>query len=360
MIEIYKKKEEKNISNKQRNHYIDVLKGIAIISVVFIHTAFHSGSFYVPRWFANFTLLFEVSLFFFLAGWSFSYSKSNKSYIKSLITTQIRYMLYISLVFIIINILNYVHFSNNNITIGTLIKWFFHEYSSTTPLNSVNDSLWFFKVYFIVSIIASTLIKLVNKKYIKIVLLICILFVFVITFYYPSLGNVNLGIEASYLFFYLFFYLLGNISKDIKIKLPEFLLYVVLLMFILFFINTFSKINILDLQTNKFPPNFIFLVWSLFGVVFVIYLKNFFGTCKENILSKVGQNSIYVYFAQGIAASCLYYISTYIFTNGWYYKLILMFGINLILTGVITIILKLIIEPLVKLLKRFLEKNVYN
>lgn len=49
MIEIYKKKEEKNISNKQRNHYIDVLKGIAIISVVFMHTAFHSGSFYVPR-----------------------------------------------------------------------------------------------------------------------------------------------------------------------------------------------------------------------------------------------------------------------------------------------------------------------
>ena len=40
--------EVKNIknTNKQRNHYVDVLKGIAIISVVFIHTVFHSGNAY--------------------------------------------------------------------------------------------------------------------------------------------------------------------------------------------------------------------------------------------------------------------------------------------------------------------------
>ena len=69
-------KETKVNKFKDRNNYIDILKCIAIISVVFIHTAFSSGEKYVPRWFANFTLLFEVPMFFFLAGWSFSYSKN--------------------------------------------------------------------------------------------------------------------------------------------------------------------------------------------------------------------------------------------------------------------------------------------
>lgn len=44
----------------------------------------------------------------------------------------------------------------------------------------------------------------------------------------------------------------------------------------------------------------------------------------------------------------------------WYYKIIIMFGINLILTGIITIILKKVIDPISKRIKVFLEKNVYN
>ena len=44
----------------------------------------------------------------------------------------------------------------------------------------------------------------------------------------------------------------------------------------------------------------------------------------------------------------------------WYYKIIIMFGINLILTGIITIILKKVIDPISKRIKVFLEKNIYN
>lgn len=139
--------ENNNRIEKQRNHYVDALKGIAIILVVLIHTAFHSGHAYVPRWFANFTLLFEVPMFFFLAGWSFSYSKNNKSYLKSLIITQIRYMIFMVIIFILIKITNYIHISNNPVSVGVLSKWMFHEYSSTAPFTSVLDSLWFFKVY---------------------------------------------------------------------------------------------------------------------------------------------------------------------------------------------------------------------
>ena len=345
-------------TGSQRNHYIDVLKGIAIILVVLIHTAFHSGNAYVPRWLANFTLLFEVPMFFFLAGWSFSYSKNNKTYLKSLIITQIRYMIFMVIIFILIKITNYINISNNPVSVGVLSKWMFHEYSSTAPFTSVLDSLWFFKVYFIVSILGAMLLKLFNRKASKVLTIICYIGVFIITFILPSLGKVNLGIELSYLFFYLFFYMLGNLTKDRKLSLAETIIIITSLICMLFLINKVTPINIFDMQGNKFPPNFVFLIWSSFGVVIVLFLKKYFINCKENILSKIGQNSIYVYFAQGIGASILYFISPYI-TMEWYYKFIIMFAINLVLTGIITVILRLIIEPIAKICKKFLNEKAY-
>ena len=346
-------------TNKERNHYVDLLKGIAIISVILIHTVFHSGNSYVPRWFSNFTVLFEVPMFFFLAGWSFSYIKNNKSYIKSLILTQLRYMLFMIIIFIAINITNYLNFSNNQVGLGTLSKWFFHEYSSTAPFTSVSWSLWFFKVYFIVSIIGAMLLKLLNRKASKILTVLCYIGVFVVTFIYPSLGKLNMGVELSYIFFYLFFYMLGNLTKDRKFNLPEMIITFTSLVAILILINKLSSINILEIEDNKFPPNFVFLIWSSFGVVIVLYLKRFFNNCKENILSKIGQNSIYVYFAQGIGASALFFIAPHI-TMDWYYKAIIMFAINLVLTAIITIILRLIIEPIIKICKDFLNKKIYS
>lgn len=346
-------------TGSQRNHYIDVLKGIAIVLVVLIHTAFHSGNAYVPRWLANFTLLFEVPMFFFLAGWSFSYSKNNKAYLKSLIITQIRYMIFMVIIFVLIKITNYINISKNPVSVGVLSKWMFHEYSSTAPFTSVLDSLWFFKVYFIVSIFGAMLIKLFNRKASKVLTLLCYIGVFIITFIIPSLGNVNLGVELSYLFFYLFFYMLGNLTKDRKLNLGETIIIITSLICVLFLINKVTPINIFDIQGNKFPPNFVFLIWSSFGVVIVLFLKKYFMNCKENILSKIGQNSIYVYFAQGIGASILYFISPYI-TMEWYYKFIIMFAINLALTGIITVILRLIIEPIAKICKKLLNEKAYD
>lgn len=43
----------------------------------------------------------------------------------------------------------------------------------------------------------------------------------------------------------------------------------------------------------------------------------------------------------------------------WYYKFIIMFAINLVLTGIITVILRLIIEPIAKICKKFLSEKAY-
>ena len=200
--------QEKAIKCEERNYYIDVLKGIAIISVIFIHTVFSYGDepIYVPSWFSNFTLLFEVPIFFFLAGWTYSYTKSNKSYLKSLIITQIKYMVFITLVFLAIAIIDNIQLvTDSNISLTNLICCFFHQYTVTEPLGEVSGALWFFKIYFFITLLGSTLIKFV-KPNIKIgIMIICFISLFLITFVKPIIGVINIGIELSYIIFYLFF-----------------------------------------------------------------------------------------------------------------------------------------------------------
>ena len=49
---------------KNRNYYIDNIRGLATISVVFIHTVFWSGSSYVPEYMRNLSLLIDVPIVF--------------------------------------------------------------------------------------------------------------------------------------------------------------------------------------------------------------------------------------------------------------------------------------------------------
>ena len=59
---------------KQNNRYeyIDMLKGIAVLSIIAIHTAWWAGQSYIPEWFRAVTLALDVPFFFFLSGWGAS------------------------------------------------------------------------------------------------------------------------------------------------------------------------------------------------------------------------------------------------------------------------------------------------
>lgn len=351
------------VIKKERNHYIDTLKGLAIISVIFIHTCFlDGGATYVPQWFVNLTLLFEVPIFFFLSGWSFSYTRDNKSYVKSLILTQIRYMVFISIIVLILNLINYIQSGTYNIGLSRFIQFIFHAEITTEPLNGICYDLWFFRVYFIVCIIGAILLRLLNQKASKILVILLGAMVFLCTFIFPEIGKLNLGMEYSYIFFYLFFFMLGNITKDTSLKLRDTIISVVSLVVSLVCIKMFLPIDIFDLQSNKFPPNFVFLIWSLFGVVIVLYLKNFFWNCKDNIISKIGKYSIYIYLAQSVSKSILAIILPIVTSNiiiAWPIMMIIAFIVNLIMSGIFTVLLKVITEPIVKICKNFLNNKVY-
>ena len=61
-----------SLKHSERDHYVDFVRGLCALSVVFIHTVFWSGYSYVPEYVRNLSLMFDVPVFFFLAGCSFS------------------------------------------------------------------------------------------------------------------------------------------------------------------------------------------------------------------------------------------------------------------------------------------------
>ena len=65
---------------RNRNYYIDNIRGLAIISVIFIHTVFWSGGSYVPEYMRNLALLIRCSDILFINGNVNVYNKKYKSY----------------------------------------------------------------------------------------------------------------------------------------------------------------------------------------------------------------------------------------------------------------------------------------
>ena len=58
---------------KTRDGYVDTMRGLAIVSVILIHTAFcFKSNSYCIDVIKNLTLLFDVPVFFFLAGFTMS------------------------------------------------------------------------------------------------------------------------------------------------------------------------------------------------------------------------------------------------------------------------------------------------
>ena len=78
----------------KRDLYIDYAKGLATLSIVFIHTVFWSGQFYVSNEMRIFSLLFDVPIFFALSGLT-SYGNLDKTF-RRLLKLQITYMIFVT------------------------------------------------------------------------------------------------------------------------------------------------------------------------------------------------------------------------------------------------------------------------
>lgn len=335
-----------------RNYYIDFLRGLAAINIILIHTAFWSGSQYVPVWFQSITLLIDVPLFFFIAGWAFSYSNSFEKSLLNVFRTHLKYTVFLVLYTTAIFLFHRAEFSP-----ASAMNTFFFVYPKDNLLLPVaGSSFWFLPVYYCVSIALSGVIVLISRlsanqnTAFRVLRLLAVLVFFLFAFL--SLQH-SASRALQTVLFYSLFLLLGYLSKDWFIPKLRYLL-IALAVFIIGLIGfiVLSGRSGFDLQRAKFPPTLPYLFASLIGVSVSLYVKKFAAVSPKNIFVWVGKNAMYFYLAQGVASSLLFFAIPKLPPLPWPALLAVCAVLNLIGTILLALLLKLISDPLERLFNR--------
>lgn len=339
----------------KRDLYIDFAKGFATLSIIFIHTAFWSGQLYLPKEVRIFSLLLDVPVFFALSGLTSSGNVEKTMY--RLLKLQITYMIFVAGLWLADGLFkqgmllfagedalrNYftvfgTKFAPTNISgfsWEALGNWFVHSYSNADAFPVVMGSFWYLKVYFIVTLFGVLVLRFFSKHVKWIIALLVALTLFFNFYTYPS-GQVG------YVAFYLAVFLSGNLLKGKKLGNAPLLISILAVlaslvgMFMFYGTEIFYLIN-----KQKFPPRIPYIVWAMPSLLLVYFLYNRLKVQAENILTYVGKNAIFFYFAQGISSSLIYFLVDPI-------KELVVWPLLMILAFAVNVLLALLLVPFLK------------
>lgn len=340
---------------KKRDVSIDFWRGMAIISVILIHTVFHSGERYVPISIACISLLFDIPVFMFISGMVYAIKGDFASKIKEIVHLLYRWTIFVVILFIYLYIVD-----KENVFFKDFFSWISFRPSANSIYSiGLKYSLWFM-IYYIQSVLLCSLVidffkhKKFSLKYYG-------YFLILLFFMLISTNNgVSYFSLSSNLLGYAFFFILGYIAYNNNFldKLWKYGVSIFTLLIIILGLFKFNGFSISDLQTLKGNMSYIYVLVSLFSLFTVLFLKNKFKykSFFAKVISFVGKNSICMYFAQGISSSLLYLIEPNI-NLPLCYKLFTMFVINLSISSTIFVLLYFIFKLFDFFYNKILEKK---
>ncbi|WP_419869449.1 acyltransferase family protein [Chryseobacterium sp. CT-SW4] len=341
-----------------RDLYIDFAKGLATLSIIFIHTAFWSGQFYIPTEVRVFSLVFDVALFYALSGIT-SGSNIEKTFYR-LLKLQITYMIFVTVLFFTdyffkvfgLSVFSLEWLQNFYSTFGSkytpsgisyvpqwqnLGNWYLHQYTNADTFPVVMGSFWYLKVYYILTVFGVLILRFF-PKHINWFIGLCIVLTLIFNIYpqyYPS-GQVG------YVAFYLGLFLIANRMRGKKIPtriIP--VLYALVAAALVWMFWYYGNDIFYTISKQKFPPRIPYIIWTLFSIVTLFVFYNRLKINKENLITFIGKNAIFFYFAQGISSSLIYFIVVPLNNKlPWWILMIIIYIANIILAYLIAIALK--------------------
>jgi hypothetical protein len=323
--------------------YLDFCKGILVISVIFIHVTFWSGSSYVPGWIRNASLLIDVPLFFFLSGTGTAMSRELclSRTLKACLEIMVKYMFFTLFYYVAwhayYKIKKFSYGFTVSETANLLTANFAFAGESLPNLQGVIDSVWFMPVYFSVRVICVSVLYLVSgaKHNYRHAVVLLALFIIGLNFVINEAGFFYLSRNVL---FYSVFFLLGYVLKGKPLTLQGFLIIILFLIIGMLFLNKVFAVSFSVVQQLKFPPSWGYMLYSGFGVALILFFVNF-SPKASNPLVYMGQNCIWFFFAQSLSGSVVAKTAPLI-DLPWQPKLTICFMTNLVLAGIIALVLK--------------------
>ncbi|GKU27265.1 O-acetyltransferase [Clostridium folliculivorans] len=281
---------------EERSNYADILKGIAIITVVMGHCGAKGY---------QIIYLFHMPIFFFISGYFYKedYSSSPfsllKKRLKSLYLPFIKY----EFIFLVLNNLIYkigiIDSTEKIYSFTSVAKSAVHIFlfDGTELLLA---PFWFVTSLFIVNMLFC-LISYCNRNFSfkESIRCITILVFFILGIY---LTKMHINIKSSRYgseifnvsFVALLFFYIGFTYKKIEPKVPMNILTSITAFGILYH-N--SKLNyFIDMRTNSYPSISMFIVNALLGIYVMIYLSKEINRInfKFNLISYIGKNTLII------------------------------------------------------------------
>lgn len=309
----------------KRDLYIDFAKGFATLSIIFIHTVYWSGQYYVPAEWRIASLLMDVPLFFALSGLTSGANVEKTLY--RLLKLQITFMIFVTFLFFLdylfkvfgLNFFGLDWMKNFYSTFGSkyvpnnisdvpqwqnLGNWYLHQYTNADTFPVVMGSFWYLKVYFILTVFGVLILRFFSKHvnwFIGLCFGLTLIFNLFPQFYPTG--------QVGYVAFYLGLFLVAHQLKGKKIPkkwIP--FLYGILFIILIFLFWNFGKELFLKMNKAKFPPKLLYVFWSCFSILTLFVLYNRVKISKPNFITHIGKNAIFYYFAQGMSSSLVYFL----------------------------------------------------
>lgn len=140
---------KKHLRPKQRDHYIDLVRGICAVGIVFTHTCFFSGRSYVPMPIRSISQLLEVPALFFVAGMTTAYIRKD---------TILNQLFKLSMIFVLLGLI--CNLVNGGVTWASIFRPMFLMGVKVSPLfRGVSGSYWFVPIYACTIILGGIVIR---------------------------------------------------------------------------------------------------------------------------------------------------------------------------------------------------------
>lgn len=326
------------------------MRGLAALSVVGIHTAFKSGTGYVPEWFMNLTLFFDVPFFFYLSGWASSYHEADVTKTgKSILRIWLKWIFFVTVLAIgcklislsghqIVGITDARDFANNLM---------FHV--SFPGLSVVAGSIWFMPYYFVVVLVNASVLMLMQQRPDKDRLHKFYMWLLLFTFVWAFYGNYVFGLDITYFCFYAFFWMLGYNNECRTKRFWKMAVCVIGCAAGVIFTSYLQGLPLHDIQDAKFPPAPKYVFVSLVAILFFRWLEPHIRK-NSRFLVHIGKNAIFYYFDQGVGSSLCFYFVDKVAISAWFLKWLVMLAANLAMTICISELLAVCYKWLEKLI----------
>jgi acyltransferase len=296
------------LTKYKKDNSVDILKGIAILAVIFGHIA-------SPL--TNFIFSWHMPLFFFISGFFIKTEDNFKIFFLKNFKKIMIYFFIFAIIGFLVTYFKDIFLNRENESLKDGITGIFF-WMDMEHLRNYGFILWFLPALFWGKCINYLLIKnLKNNLAIGLILLSIFYFIIQSKIKLPFVIDIGL-ISSIWIFLGFIFY--NFLYKKIVCYQNYILIIIPLIIF-------FIPLPILNISQRYFSDPIYNLIYSILIVIFLFIFtkKSTNQNTKYNLLAYLGQNSMFLFVLHPYTNNIVYILVYKFFNNIWYIKYVLSF-----------------------------------